>query len=52
MAKHCVKYGRAHGKRVCRKFAGLGGLGGVGKTSKGRCLRRSKNGKKCLKRAK
>lgn len=22
MAKHCTRYGRSHGKKVCRKFSG------------------------------
>ena len=51
MAKKCIKWGRAKGKKVCRKFSGSKST-----TKKGRCLKWGKKSgnkkRRCLKRAK
>ena len=51
MAKKCIKWGRAKGKKVCRKFSGSKST-----TKKGACKKWGKKvgnkKRRCLKRAK
>lgn len=51
MAKRkCVRFGKAKGKKVCRKYSTGKGKKTAG--TKGRCLKWSKGRTRCMKRAK